>query len=126
MNLEVIEREGGVIVKLHDQRLDHRIATKFRDRVIAAALPNRPMVLDLELVEFMDSSGLGAVVGIRKRLGWSVRIVLAGVRSPVFRVFELAKMTGVFTFYTSVASALSHNGNDLDDWDDPSKGKATA
>lgn len=111
--MQISERRLGetLVIRLEEARLDHLIAVDFREEVLArAGAATGEIVLDLGAVQFMDSSGLGAVVGIRKRLGWSMRIVLAGVRSPVYRVFALARMTEVFTFHTSAeaATAMAH------------------
>ncbi|MEM6488775.1 MAG: STAS domain-containing protein [Pseudomonadota bacterium] len=111
MKIDVSETGGCVIVRLGERRLDHEISAKFRDTVLERARSlQHVLVLDLSAVEFIDSSGLGAIIGLRKRLGWSIRIVLAGLRSPVYRVFELATVTSIFTFYTSVEAALGHMG----------------
>jgi anti-sigma B factor antagonist len=111
MQIESSERGGCLVVSLREPRFDHLIATAFRDEVLRlAGTGGRPVVLDLAEVQFMDSSGLGALVGLRKRLGWGVRIVLAGLRSPVYRVFEIARMTEVFTFYTSAEAATAMGG----------------
>ncbi|MEL6481911.1 MAG: STAS domain-containing protein [Pseudomonadota bacterium] len=117
MQLETEERNGSVIVTLKAPRLDHDISADFKNYVLGLDTKGRALVMDLSQVEFMDSSGLGALVGIRKRLGWSAKIVLASVRSPVFRVFELAKMTSVFTFYTSVEAALGRTAGEGDAWE---------
>ncbi|MCL5776635.1 STAS domain-containing protein [Limibaculum sp. FT325] len=111
--MQISERRVGdrLVITLGEARLDHVIAADFRDHVLSRAAGEvTGLVLDLGSVQFMDSSGLGAVVGIRKRRGWGVRIVLAGLRSPVFRLFELARMTDVFTFYTSADAAVAMSG----------------
>jgi len=106
LQIETSRRGSNTIVKVLARRLDHVVAPELKEAVLReAATGGGAIVLDLSEVEFMDSSGLGAVVGIRKRLGWSVRVVLAGLRSPVFRVFEIARMTSVFSFYTSAEAA---------------------
>ncbi|MEM7496747.1 MAG: STAS domain-containing protein [Pseudomonadota bacterium] len=123
MHVATEEKSGNLVVTLKDPRLDHAVSSAFRDYLLGLETEGRPLVLDLCHVEFMDSSGLGALVGVRKRLGWSAKIVLASVRSPVYRVFELAKMTGVFTFYTSVDAAISRTSGEDDAW---GKGRAMA
>ncbi|MEM6973907.1 MAG: STAS domain-containing protein [Pseudomonadota bacterium] len=110
MKLEINDVGGCIVAKLEASRLDHAIAATFREEILSKAMTSgQTLVLDLSSVEFIDSSGLGALMGLRKRLGWSVRIVLAGLRSPVFRVFELARVTSVFSFYTSVDAAVGHS-----------------
>jgi len=59
----------------------------------------RSIVLDLGGMTFIDSSGLGVLVGALKRLreheGES--IVLRGMQDPVRRVFEITGLTELFT-----------------------------
>jgi anti-sigma B factor antagonist len=106
LQIETTRQGDNTIVKVRERRLDHVVAPALKEAVLREAQSSKgALVLDLSEVEFMDSSGLGAVVGIRKRLGWSVRVVLAGLKSPVFRVFEIARMTDVFSFYTSAEAA---------------------
>ena len=106
LRMEEEKRGDYLLLKVMERRLDHVVAAELKDAVLTRASEHRgSLVLDLSAVAFLDSSGLGAVVGIRQRLGWSVRLVLAGLRGPVFRVFEIARMTDVFTFYTSAEAA---------------------
>ncbi|MEM6355707.1 MAG: STAS domain-containing protein [Pseudomonadota bacterium] len=126
MQVATEERDGSIVVTLQAPRLDHAISTEFRETVLQIQDKDKHLVIDLGHVEFMDSSGLGALVGIRKRLGWSAKIVLANVRGPVYRVFTLAKMTSVFNFYTSVEAALSRTAGEQEAWDRRSPPNAIA
>ncbi|MEO1469704.1 MAG: STAS domain-containing protein [Pseudomonadota bacterium] len=122
MNIQTFEHGDCIVVQPNMTRIDHTIANRFRDLVFErATLSRRTVVLDLSTVEFIDSSGLGAIMGLRKRLGWSVRIVLAGLKSPVYRVFEMARVTQVFTFYTSVDAAVGRTIGDSAPWDKPAE-----
>ncbi|MEO0820245.1 MAG: STAS domain-containing protein [Pseudomonadota bacterium] len=110
-------RGDCLVLTIKVERLDHYVASDFKADVLdRVAASHRALVLDLSDVKFMDSSGLGALMGIRKRLGWSVRIVLAGLKNPVFKVFELARVMSVFTFYTSVDAALGQNEGESRRW----------
>src|SRR5664279_2736328 len=64
------------------------------------------LVVDLSDVTFMDSTGLGVLVGrlklVRMRQG---TIVLAGLRDRVRKVFSLTGLDKVFAIYESVNSA---------------------
>ena len=65
------------------------------------------IVLDLNDVEFLDSTGLGVVVGIYHRLrtvGGS--LVLVGANERVRRVFHITKLTSIFTLYPTLDAAL--------------------
>lgn len=47
-------------------------------------------------VEFMDSSGLGAMIAVRKGLPESLPLVLLALTPNVERVFRLTRMDSVF------------------------------
>lgn len=47
-------------------------------------------------VDFMDSSGLGAMIAVRKALPESLPLVLDGLTPNVERVFRLTRMDSVF------------------------------
>jgi anti-sigma B factor antagonist len=57
------------------------------------------IVLDLGEMSFIDSSGLGVLVGALKRLREhnGRAIVLRGMQDPVRRVFEITGLTELFT-----------------------------
>jgi len=65
------------------------------------------LVIDLSGAEYLDSAGLGILVGLLKRVNESARsLVIAGARPQVKRVFEITRLNGVFTMRDDVASAL--------------------
>ncbi len=55
------------------------------------------VVLDLSAVEFMDSSGVGALLGVQKRLPANGEpVTLKGARPAVVGVLELLRLQRVF------------------------------
>ena len=68
----------------------------------------RHLVVDLQRVTFIDSSGLGAVVGAltmtREHHG-SMQVVCAQER--VIKLFRLTGLIGVFGIHANVADALA-------------------
>ena len=55
------------------------------------------VVLDLSAVEFIDSSGVGALLGVQKRLSLqSEPVTLKGARPTVVSVLELLRLQRVF------------------------------
>jgi anti-sigma B factor antagonist len=69
--------------------------------------PASRVVVDLTGVDFMDSSGLGALVG-----GWQLTrdqglFRIAGANRTVRRVLEITGMDGVFPLFPAVADATA-------------------
>ena len=95
--LIVNETETQLIVIVEESRIDAAIATRFKDRLREIVLRGRkPVRLDMRRVDFMDSSGLGAMIAVRKALPESLPLVLEGLTPNVERVFRLTRMDSVF------------------------------
>ena len=70
---------------------------------------NHQLVLDLSGVDFIDSFGLGVVIGALKRvriLDGDLRLVVPEPR--VRRVFEVCDLDRVFDFHVSVEAAVEN------------------
>lgn len=107
MNLTIKESEGdGTIVHVENPRLDAASATRFKDRMRAMTGRCRgPVILDLSAVDFMDSSGLGAIIAVRKAMPDGAELQIAGLTANVARVFRLTRMDTVFKIHDSSEGA---------------------
>ena len=66
------------------------------------------LVVDLQAVRFVDSSGLGALVsGFKNASSRNGNLKLAGLQLQVKSMFELTRLHRVFEIYTDSAEALS-------------------
>lgn len=100
--MELAIRNDGptTVIKVLEPRLDAVIAVQFKDRLKSAIGTGGDLVLlDLSDVTFMDSSGLGATVALRRFLRDGQRLELAALTAPVLRVFRLTRMDSVFTLH---------------------------
>ncbi|MGB3406589.1 MAG: STAS domain-containing protein [Jannaschia sp.] len=92
---------GDVLVlTLDDDRLDAAGALKFKEtvRTAIAKHPGR-VALDMENITFLDSSGLGALVGAMKMLGNGRRLELVLCGPIVSKVLTLTRMDKVFVLH---------------------------
>lgn len=107
-----VQREdaaGLPVVTVHGE-LDVEAAPELRRALIEAIdeHPGRPMVVDLEGVDFIDSAGLGVLVGGRKRArDREGDVVLVATGQNVIKVLELTGLTREFEIHPSRAAALS-------------------
>ena len=93
-------------------RIDAAIEIQFKDEIRAKIDDNaQHVILDLSEVNFIDSSGLGAIVASMKQLEGKRKLDLAGLTATVERVFLLTKMDTVFKIHASVDEALSNDSN---------------
>jgi anti-sigma B factor antagonist len=96
------------IVSVEEARIDAAVAIEFKD-AMRAETDSGPetVVLDLSKVEFIDSSGLGAIVAAMKHMGKERRLALAGLTPTVERVFKLTRMDSVFSVFPTLEGALA-------------------
>lgn len=106
MNLTSVEKNGVRVVSIDVERIDAAIAIRFKDemRNQTDGGPERT-VLDLTQVNFIDSSGLGAIVASMKQMGGR-RLDLAGLAPAVDKVFRLTRMDTVFNLFATLEDAL--------------------
>lgn len=108
----VAQHMNGVLVVSVDQdRIDAASAIAFKDqmRQVTQASSGR-VVLDLAQVAFIDSSGLGAIVGAMKALAPSRNLELSGLTATVKKVFRLTRMDTVFTIHEDLPVGLAKAG----------------
>ena len=95
------------IITVSAARIDAAMAIQFKEdmRKLTGDAPNR-VILDLTQVDFVDSSGLGAIVSAMKTLRDEVRMDLAGLSPAVRKVFRLTRMDTVFRVFGTVDDAV--------------------
>lgn len=97
MKFIVEDAETHLQIKVTEARIDAAIATPFKDKLREIVMKNRkPVHLDMASVDFMDSSGLGAMIAVRKSLPANLGMVLCAMTPNVERVFRLTRMDSVF------------------------------
>jgi anti-sigma B factor antagonist len=64
------------------------------------------LVIDFTEVSFLDSSGLGALTGVLKRIGHRGDLVVCGLNSDVTQLFKICRMDRVFKSYPDVETAV--------------------
>jgi anti-sigma B factor antagonist len=100
--------DGTLILHVEARRIDASVAMEFKDAIVSVIDEgNHELVIDLSQVEFLDSSGLGAIVGALKYLGHKGNLVLTGLSRSVLRVFELTRMDKVFRIAATIDDAVA-------------------
>jgi anti-sigma B factor antagonist len=70
------------------------------------AAGRKRLVLDLSGVRFMDSTALGVLVGLVRRLGSDEQLALAAPSTEVLRLLELTGVAGAFRIFPARDAAL--------------------
>lgn len=110
MQIDVANDNGATVIRPSGDRLDIEVASQFRAMLLSLIeRGNRHLVVDLHDVNFIDSSGLGALVSALKTLKRSDGfgdVRLARVQPPVVALLEIIRLNRVFTTYPSVDAAV--------------------
>lgn len=110
MHIEMFEQGRSMVVAPEGPRLDAEVAPAFRQALLQAIEQGHGnLIVDLHGIDFIDSSGLGALVSAFKRLKGAATegdIRLANVQPPVNSVLEIIRLNRVFTRYPSVDEAV--------------------
>lgn len=100
--------EGGRAVIEVSGEVDVYTAPKLREELVELAdAGHHDIVVDMEKVEFLDSTGLGVLVGGLKRVRaheGSLRLVCTQER--ILKIFRITGLTKVFPIYDTVAEAV--------------------
>src|SRR2546421_4281995 len=69
------------------------------------------LVIDLTGVRFIDSTALGVLVGVHRKLGADERLALAGAPTAVRRVIEVSGLAATFQIFPTIEPALIYVGS---------------
>ncbi len=107
MMLHAAQYTDALLITVDGNRIDASGAIRFKDqmRELTAGAANR-VILDLAGVDFIDSSGLGAIVAAMKQLAQGQQLELAALSPTVEKVFRLTRMDSVFTIHETAEAAL--------------------
>ncbi len=116
-----VRREGGVGLHITETRRDNAVVLTLRGELDLRSSPNlrvqladlvrrcdADVVLDLEDVSFIDSTGLAAMLNALRRLTRARRrLILVCADGPVRRILRLTRLDGTFVVHEFVEDALA-------------------
>lgn len=92
--------------------VDVYTAPKLRETIVSTVdAGHHRLIVDVERVDFLDSTGLGVLVGSLKRVraeGGSLDIVCTHER--ILKIFDITGLDKVFGLHASVAAAIAAHG----------------
>lgn len=107
MQLSEENNDGPAVLRIQAPRLDASKASALREVLVDLIEGGQQsIVLDLEMVEFMDSAAMSVLIGAIKKLGPLGTISVASPRFPVARLFSITKMDRVFPINATVDEAI--------------------
>ena len=110
--MQSIQKGKTLYIQLEGE-IDHHSAGKFREKIDMAFDPTdcRQIIFDFSNVTFMDSSGIGMIIGRyknAKQRGGTVAI--SGMNSEIGRIFQISGLAKIIDSYASVSEAESALG----------------
>ena len=109
LTLNVYPEASGYTVIAVGGEIDVYTAPRLREKLIGLVESGSyHLIVDMEGVEFLDSTGLGVLVGGLKRVrahdGW---IDLVCTQSRILRIFRITGLNKVFSIFDSIAAAVA-------------------
>jgi anti-sigma B factor antagonist len=101
--------EGDRTVVAVGGEIDVYTAPKLREHLIdLVSGGSYHLIIDMENVDFLDSTGLGVLVGGLKRVrSHEGSLDLVCTQDRILKIFRITGLTKVFTIHASVDEALS-------------------
>lgn len=108
MNIEARELGRVLILKPLTDQINSGNAHLFKSNVVDFIIKEKfNLAIDLSKVEFIDSSGLSALLSTLKTISNRGKMVLFGISSNVARLFSITKLDkGIFEIYPNQDKAI--------------------
>ncbi len=109
LGIEVDEARQPFVVVAVRGEVDIATAPKLREKLVELASHGaQKVVVDLEGVDFLDSTGLGVLIGGMKRLrGLDGDLTLVCTQPRILKVFEITGLNRAFTIHETVDAAVA-------------------
>ncbi len=103
--MKIEYKSNCAIVHYEADRLDAAAAPSFRDVKKRITGRQKALILDLNAVKFMDSSGLGAVVSLMQTLHEETPLLLCGVGDNIKSLLRKTHLDSIFPLHLDAESA---------------------
>lgn len=108
MQINKSEVDGVVVIKIEEKRFDASVSPDFKQFTMDVVGEGKDrIVLDLAAVEFIDSSGLGSLVGILKGIGADGRLAVSNVPPQARDLLKLTRMDRVLDIHDTTDQAVA-------------------
>ena len=108
LGLDSSERDGFSVLAVSGE-VDVATVPRLREQLHSlVAAGNTRIIVDLDSVDFLDSTGLGVLVGALKRVrSHDGTLSLVCTQPRIRKVFEVTGLTKVFALFDSVDEAVA-------------------
>ena len=112
LSIELEVKQEVLCIRLSGE-LDHHTAEELRSKAVNAieSYDIRHIVLNLERVSFMDSSGLGVILGRYKQIKQvNGEMVVCAISPPIQRLFDMSGLFKIIRLEPTEENALQRLG----------------
>lgn len=108
LSLEARETDGHTVVVVGGE-IDVYTAPKLRDKITElVGQGHHSLIIDMENVDFIDSTGLGVLVGgLKKVRAQDGTLALVCNQDRLLKIFKITGLAKVFTIHPTQEAALS-------------------
>lgn len=108
-----IQDDNVLLVQLREVSLDASNVQAFKDLVQPSLRDHSRVVVDLEGVRFIDSSGIGAFLSCMRQMNeQNGQLRLCVLSNTVIALFALMRLDRVFHIYASRAEAIAFDSSE--------------
>ena len=109
MDLKSDKKQNVTILRLKEKRIDSKLSSDLKAHLLYLAKENVENVLiDMASVEYVDSSGLGAILfGVRQYRAIQGKLKIANVQPRVLSLIRIAKLENVIESYDNEEEAVA-------------------
>ncbi|MDA3811566.1 MAG: STAS domain-containing protein [Spirochaetaceae bacterium] len=105
--MTVIEKNGIRILTIETEHLDALNSEELKKQLIDNAKDAKKVILNLEKIIFIDSSGLGVILTVFRHIKeQNGKMVLCSVKDSVKILFKLVRLSHMIQIFDSQSEAL--------------------
>ena len=110
MNLKLEKIQGYSVLFVEEERIDAHNSGELKSTILRMIEQGEiRIIVQLERVRFIDSSGLGALLsGHKNAAAKSGKLALVGCRQQVSSMFELTRLNRIFEIYADLNEAFDN------------------
>ena len=110
MNLIKEKTKGSTVIFVKDERIDAHNSAELKEFILHLIEQDEiNIIVQLEQVRFVDSSGLGALLsGFKHAEAKSGKLSLSNLQNQVLSMFELTRLNRVFEIYVDLDEAFEN------------------
>lgn len=108
MNLNQEKINGYAVLFIKEDRIDAHNSGELKETILHLIEQGEvKIIVQLEQVRFIDSSGLGALLsGYKNAAAKSGKLAIANMQQQVLSMFELTRLNRVFEIYADLNEAF--------------------